>query len=119
MIVGVPKEIKNNEFRVGMTPAGVSELIKNGHTVYVQKSAGEGSGFADADYEAVGAKILPTIADVYAIAEMIVKVKEPIEPEYKLIREGQLLFTYFHFACDRPLMRPCSSPTARSHCLSL
>ena len=103
MIVGVPKEIKNNEFRVGMTPAGVSELIKNGHTVYVQKSAGEGSGFADADYEAVGAKILPTIADVYAIAEMIVKVKEPIEPEYKLIREGQLLFTYFHFACDRPL----------------
>ena len=103
MIVGVPKEIKNNEFRVGMTPAGVSELIKNGHTVYVQKSAGEGSGFADADYEAVGAKILPTIADVYAIAEMIVKVKEPIEPEYKLIREGQLLFTYFHFACDRAL----------------
>ena len=75
MIVGVPKEIKNNEFRVGMTPAGVSELIKNGHTVYVQKSAGEGSGFADADYEAVGATILPTIADVYAIAEMIVKVK--------------------------------------------
>ena len=103
MIVGVPKEIKNNEFRVGMTPAGVSELIKNGHTVYVQKSAGEGRGFADADYEAVGAKILPTIADVYAIAEMIVKVKEPIEPEYKLIREGQLLFTYFHFACDRAL----------------
>ena len=103
MIVGVPKEIKNNEFRVGMTPAGVSELIKNGHTVYVQKSAGEGSGFADADYEAVGATILPTIADVYAIAEMIVKVKEPIEPEYKLIREGQLLFTYFHFACDRAL----------------
>lgn len=103
MIVGVPKEIKNNEFRVGMTPAGVSELIKNGHTVYVQKSAGEGSGFADADYEAVGATILPTIADVYAIAEMIVKVKEPIEPEYKLIREGQLIFTYFHFACDRAL----------------
>ena len=103
MIVGVPKEIKNNEFRVGMTPAGVSELSKNGHTVYVQKSAGEGSGFADADYEAVGAKILPTIADVYAIAEMIVKVKEPIEPEYKLIREGQLIFTYFHFACDRAL----------------
>ncbi len=103
MKVGIPKEIKNNEFRVGMTPAGVSELIKNGHTVYVQKSAGEGSGFADADYEAVGAKILPTIADVYAIAEMIVKVKEPIEPEYKLIREGQLLFTYFHFACDRAL----------------
>ena len=103
MIVGIPKEIKNNEFRVGMTPSGVATLVKNGHTVYVQKTAGEGSGFSDAEYEAVGAKILPTIADVYAIAEMIVKVKEPIEPEYELIREGQFLFTYFHFACDRPL----------------
>lgn len=103
MIVGIPKEIKNNENRVGMTPAGVAELIKCGHTVYVQHTAGEGSGFADADYEAVGAKILPTIADVYAIAEMIVKVKEPIEPEYALIREGQLLFTYFHFASDKEL----------------
>ena len=103
MIVGIPKGIKNNEFRVGMTPSGVATLVKNGHTVYVQKTAGEGSGFSDAEYEAVGAKILPTIADVYAIAEMIVKVKEPIEPEYELIREGQFLFTYFHFACDRPL----------------
>ena len=103
MIVGIPKEIKNNEFRVGMTPSGVATLVKNGHTVYVQKTAGEGSGFSDAEYEAVGAKILPTIADVYATAEMIVKVKEPIEPEYDLIREGQFLFTYFHFACDRPL----------------
>ena len=103
MIVGIPKEIKNNENRVGMTPAGVAELVKRGHTVYVQHTAGEGSGFADADYEAVGAKILPTIADVYAIAEMIVKVKEPIEPEYALIKEGQLLFTYFHFASDKEL----------------
>ncbi|MGN0214457.1 MAG: alanine dehydrogenase [Muribaculaceae bacterium] len=103
MIVGIPKEIKNNEFRVGMTPSGVATLVKYGHTVYVQKTAGEGSGFSDAEYEAVGAKILPTIADVYATAEMIVKVKEPIEPEYELIREGQFLFTYFHFACDRPL----------------
>ncbi|MGM9803138.1 MAG: alanine dehydrogenase [Muribaculaceae bacterium] len=103
MIVGIPKEIKNNEFRVGMTPSGVATLVKNGHTVYVQATAGEGSGFSDAEYEAVGAKILPTIADVYAIAEMIVKVKEPIEPEYALIREGQFLFTYFHFASDRPL----------------
>ena len=103
MIVGIPKEIKNNEFRVVMTPSGVATLVKNGHTVYVQKTAGEGSGFSDAEYEAVGAKILPTIADVYATAEMIVKVKEPIEPEYDLIREGQFLFTYFHFACDRPL----------------
>ena len=103
MIVGIPKEIKNNENRVGMTPAGVAELVKRGHTVYVQHTAGEGSGFADADYEAVGAKILPTIADVYAIAEMIVKVKEPIEPEYSLVREGQVVFTYFHFACEREL----------------
>lgn len=103
MIVGIPKEIKNNENRVGMTPAGVAELIKRGHTVYVQHTAGEGSGFADSEYEAVGAKILPTIAEVYAIAEMIVKVKEPIEPEYALIKESQLLFTYFHFASDKEL----------------
>ena len=103
MVVGIPKEIKNNENRVGMTPSGVAELVKRGHTVYVQHNAGEGSGFPDADYEGVGAKILPDIADVYAIAEMIVKVKEPIEPEYPLIKEGQLLFTYFHFASDKEL----------------
>ncbi|MCM1504275.1 MAG: alanine dehydrogenase [Muribaculum sp.] len=103
MIVGVPKEIKNNENRVGVTPAGVKELVKNGHTVYVQHTAGEGSGFPDDEYIAAGASILPTIEDVYAKAEMIVKVKEPIAPEYPLIREGQVLFTYFHFACDRAL----------------
>ena len=103
MIIGIPKEIKNNENRVGMTPAGVSELIRHGHTVYVQHTAGEGSGFPDADYENIGAKILPDIADVYAIADMIIKVKEPIAPEYPLIKEGQLLFTYFHFASDRTL----------------
>lgn len=103
MIIGIPKEIKNNENRVGATPAGVKELIQHGHTVYVQKSAGEGSGFSDADYTEVGASILPDIAAVYGIAEMIVKVKEPIEPEYSLIRPGQILFTYFHFACDRKL----------------
>lgn len=103
MIVGISKEIKNNENRVGMTPAGVNELVRRGHTVYVQKGAGENSGFPDEQYERVGAKILPTIADVYAVAEMIVKVKEPIEPEYPLIRKGQLLFTYFHFASDRKL----------------
>ncbi|MBQ1725273.1 MAG: alanine dehydrogenase [Muribaculaceae bacterium] len=103
MKIGVPKEIKNNENRVGMTPAGVAELIKHGHEVYVQHTAGEGSGFADAEYEAVGAKILPDIADVYAIAEMIIKVKEPIAPEYPLVRKGQLVFTYFHFASDYEL----------------
>ena len=103
MIVGIPKEIKNNENRVSMTPAGVRELVKRGHTVYVQHTAGENSGFPDAEYERAGAHILLTIEEVYAIAEMIVKVKEPIEPEYKLVRRGQLVFTYFHFACDRTL----------------
>ncbi len=103
MIIGVPKEIKNNENRVGMTPAGVKELVAHGHKVYVQHTAGFGSGFADEEYVAAGATILPTIEDVYSTAEMIIKVKEPIEPEYKLVKKGQLLFTYFHFACDRPL----------------
>lgn len=103
MVIGVPKEIKNNENRVGMTPAGVAELVKRGHTVYVQQTAGNNSGFADEDYVNVGAKLLPTLEEVYAAAEMIVKVKEPIAPEYKLIRRGQVVFTYFHFAADRAL----------------
>ncbi|MCH5241064.1 MAG: alanine dehydrogenase [Muribaculaceae bacterium] len=103
MKIGIPKEIKNNENRVGATPAGVSELVRNGHEVYVQHTAGEGSGFADEEYEKAGAKILPTIEDVYAIGEMIIKVKEPIEPEYKLVKKGQVLFTYFHFASDLAL----------------
>ena len=103
MIIGIPKEIKNNENRVGATPAGVKELVKHGHTLYVQHTAGEGSGFSDEEYQAAGATILPTIEDVYAIAEMIIKVKEPIEPEYALVKPGQVLFTYFHFASDLPL----------------
>lgn len=103
MVIGVPKEIKNNENRVGMTPAGVAELVKHGHTVYVQQTAGANSGFADEDYVNAGARMLPTIEEVYAAAEMIVKVKEPIAPEYKLIRHGQVVFTYFHFAADRAL----------------
>lgn len=103
MIIGIPKEIKNNENRVGATPAGAKELIAHGHTVYVQHTAGEGSGFSDDNYISIGCKILPTIEETYAVAEMIIKVKEPIEPEYKLIKKGQLVFTYFHFACDRPL----------------
>ncbi len=103
MIIGVPKEIKNNENRVGMTPAGVAELIKKSHTVYIQHLAGSNSGFSDEAYTAAGAQILPTIEEIYARAEMIVKVKEPIAPEYPLIRKGQLLFTYFHFASDRVL----------------
>jgi alanine dehydrogenase len=105
MIIGVPKEIKNNENRVALTPAGAKELIKRGHAVYVQHSAGEGSGFPDSEYETAGAKILPTIEATYEIAEMIIKVKEPIESEYKLIKENQLLFTYFHFASYEPLTK--------------
>ena len=103
MIIGVPKEIKNNENRVALTPAGAAELVKRGHEVYVQATAGMGSGFTDEEYVSAGAKMLPTIEDVYGKAEMIIKVKEPIEPEYKLIREGQLLYTYFHFASSEPL----------------
>ena len=103
MIVGVPKEIKNNENRVALTPAGVKELKRYNHEVYVQSTAGIGSGFLDEAYIESGAQILPTIEDVYAIAEMIMKVKEPIEPEYKLIKEDQLVFTYFHFASYEPL----------------
>jgi alanine dehydrogenase len=103
MKIGIPKEIKDNENRVGMTPAGVAELVRHGHEVFVQHTAGEGSSFSDEQYANVGAKVLPTIEDVYASAEMIVKVKEPIEPEYPLIRKGQLVFTYFHFASDRAL----------------
>jgi alanine dehydrogenase len=103
MIIGVPKEIKNHENRIALTPGGALELVKRGHTVYVQKDGGEGSGFTDAKYVAAGAKILNTIEEVYAIAEMIMKVKEPIEQEYKLIKKDQLLFTYFHFASYEPL----------------
>ena len=103
MIVGVPKEIKNNENRVALTPAGAKELVKRGHSVYVQHTAGMNSGFPDEEYVAAGAQILPTIEAVYDIAEMIIKVKEPIESEYALVKKGQLLFTYFHFASDREL----------------
>ncbi len=103
MIVGVPIEIKNNENRVALTPAGAIEFVKKGHTVYIQHDAGLNSGFPDEMYIEAGAEILPTIEDVYAKADMIIKVKEPIEPEYKLIKEGQLLYTYFHFASCQPL----------------
>ena len=103
MIVGIPKEIKNNEYRVSLTPAGAMELVRRGHTVYIQSGAGVDSGFADKEYQAVGAKLLPSIEEVYATAEMIIKVKEPIAPEYGLVRPGQLLFTYFHFASSEAL----------------
>ncbi len=103
MIIGVPKEIKASENRVGLTPSGVSALVGHGHQVYVQHGAGEGTGFEDEAYVESGAQILDTIEEVYNIAQMIVKVKEPIESEYKLVKKDQILYTYFHFASHRPL----------------
>ena len=103
MIVGLPKEIKDNEYRVGLTPAGVRALTDAAHSVIVEQSAGEGSGFEDALYQKAGAQIIASADDVWGQADMIVKVKEPIEPEYKRMREGQLLFTYLHLAPDTKL----------------
>lgn len=103
MIIGVPKEIKTNENRVALTPAGALEFTKRGHTVYVETQAGVGSGFDDQDYMEAGAKILRTADEVWAIAEMIMKVKEPIAEEYGRCRKDQLIFTYFHFASSQEL----------------
>jgi alanine dehydrogenase len=103
MIIGVPREIKPNENRVALTPGGAELLIANKHTVIIEKDAGVGSGFSDEMYIRVGAKIIPTAAEVYGQADMIMKVKEPIAPEYGLIKENQVLFTYFHFAASREL----------------
>jgi len=103
VIVGLPKEIKDNEYRVGLTPAGVRALSDSNHQVIVERSAGEGSGFDDALYQRAGAQIIDSADDVWSKADMIVKVKEPIEPEYPRMREGQMLFTYLHLAPDRKL----------------
>ena len=103
MKVGVPKEIKNNEFRVAITPAGVHELVRHGHDVLIEAGAGLGSSIPDADFVSAGARILPTADEVWAAAEMILKVKEPIAAEYHRMREGQVIFTYLHLAADRPL----------------
>ena len=103
MIIGVPKEIKNNEFRVAMTPSGVFELVKHGHTVLVEAGAGAGAAITDAEYAAAGASV--TDVDAVWAAEMIVKVKEPIAPEYGRMREGQLIFTYLHLAAAEPLVQ--------------
>lgn len=105
MIVGLPKEIKDNEYRVGLTPAGVRALTDAEHQVIVEKSAGEGSGFEDALYQRAGARLIDSADEVWAKGEMIVKVKEPIAPEYPRMREGQLLFTYLHLAPDRELTK--------------
>ncbi len=103
MIIGLPKEIKDNEYRVGLTPAGVKTLSDYGHTVLVETMAGEGSGISDEEYSAAQGRIVETADEVWARAEMIVKVKEPVGPEYKRMREGQILFTYLHLAPDRRL----------------
>ncbi len=103
MIIGVPKEIKNNENRVGLTPGGASVLVKHGHEVFIETGAGNGSGFADEEYISAGGQILETGASVYERADIIVKVKEPLESEYDKLRPGQTLFTYLHLAPNRPL----------------
>ena len=103
MILGVPKEVKNNENRVALTPSGVRELARNGHRVYVQSSAGEESGFTDDMYLEAGAEMLSDIQSIYQSADMIIKVKEPVESEYHLVRQDQLVFTYFHFASNQSL----------------
>ncbi|HVN12297.1 MAG TPA: alanine dehydrogenase [Kineosporiaceae bacterium] len=103
MKVGIPREVKNNEYRVAITPAGVHELVRNGHEVYVEKEAGVGSSIDDDDFAAAGATTLGAADDVWATADLILKVKEPIPEEYPRMREGQTLFTYLHLAADKPL----------------
>src|SRR5262245_34347173 len=107
MIVGVPTEVKKDEYRVGMRPVGAEVLTHQGHTVLVQAGAGVGSGFPDEQYDAAGAKIVPTADDVWGKADLIVKVKEPQPQEITLIRENQTVFTYFHFAADKELTLGC------------
>ncbi len=115
MIIGVPKEIKASENRVAVTPVGVETFVLHGHTVLVEKSAGMGSGFDDAQYEKSGARLVAAAEEIYAKAEMIVKVKEPLALEYGLIRRGQLVFTYFHFASSREL----TQAMINSHCVAI
>ena len=107
MRVGVPKEVKSDEYRVGMMPVGVELLVRAGHEVYLEAQAGVGSGFPDADYAAAGAKIVGTAEEVFAIADMIVKVKEPQPQEIGKFKPGQIVFTYFHFAASAELTQSC------------
>jgi alanine dehydrogenase len=107
MKIGCPKEIKNNEFRVGLTPNAVRAYKSAGHSVFIEKSAGLGSAVTDDEYKAAGATILNTAAEVWEAADMLVKVKEPLEQEYKLMKGNQLVYTYFHFAADKPLLDAC------------
>lgn len=105
MIVGIPKEIKNNEYRVALVPSGAEALTEAGHTVLVETGAGLGTGIEDREYEETGAKIIGTAAEVFMRSDMIMKVKEPLPQEYPLLREGQIVFTYFHFAASEELTR--------------
>ena len=107
MKIGCPKEIKNNEFRVGLTPNAVRAYVGAGHSVCIEKGAGLGSALTDDEYKAAGAVILNTAAEVWKSAEMLIKVKEPLESEYELMRENQLVYTYFHFAADKALLDAC------------
>lgn len=115
MVIGVPREIKPGENRVALTPSGVEVLRQHGHTILVEQSAGTGSGFPDEEYRAAGAEIVESARAIYAQADMIVKVKEPIAPEYELIRPGQVLFTYFHFAASEEL----TTAIRRSRCVAI
>src|SRR5436305_3759422 len=103
MIVGVTKEIKTDEYRVGMIPVGVEELTRLGHRVLIQAGAGQGSGISDEQYASLGAEIVPDAANIWHRADLVVKVKEPLPEEWPLLRSGQIVFTYFHFAADRKL----------------
>ena len=128
MRVGIPTEIKNNEFRVAITPAGVAELVRRGHEVIIQSGAGDGSAIADRDFKAAGAEMINTAEQVWAEADLLLKVKEPIEPEYQRMRKGQTLFTYLHLAASKPCtdaLLACTTsiayetvqwPTARCRC---
>jgi alanine dehydrogenase len=107
MNIGVPTEIKKHEYRVGLAPFHAHAYVQAGHTVYIQKNAGVGSGYADSDYIKAGCRILDTAEEIFAKAEMIIKVKEPLEPEYALMRPGQIFYTYFHLAADRRLTEAC------------
>lgn len=107
MIVGVPREVKSDEYRVAMIPAGVEELVRFGHSVLIQSGAGVGSGITDDQYAAYGATIVPNTVDVWSKADLVVKVKEPLTAEWPLMRAGQTVFTYFHFAADEALTRAC------------
>ncbi len=115
MRVGIPTEIKNNEFRVAITPAGAAELTRRGHDVVIQSGAGDGSSISDTDFKAVGAEIISGAEHIWEQADLLLKVKEPIEPEYKLMRRGQTLFTYLHLAASQP----CTEALMRSGVTSI